>query len=228
MTESNLAVLVSNHTDSKADVSCTTDAATHEDGQSVFERTRAAAHDRCNACRAQTELPTVSAMKAGEEHTQPQGRVETQMKQLSANECLKQGKDRGASASHESIEARQARCNDPVPRSRSTQSSQQTPLRRCQQLEQRRRERINISSVSGSNCSEGHVLRTEENARSPSQINTQNNVHDLGSETSGSERVLADAAASDQEPVQAGTCATTQATDVVPESTPSLSAVNTQ
>ena len=73
------------------------------------------------------------------EHSQPlgrrayptaQGRVETQTNQLSANEHIKEGKDRGALASHEPSEDREPRCNDPVPRSRRTQSSQQLLLRR--------------------------------------------------------------------------------------------------
>ena len=65
------------------------------------------------------------------------------------------------------------------------------------------------------------------------------NVYDLSSETSvrenlhgssqdgSSERVLADAATLDQEPVHAATCATTPETDAVPESTTSPSAVRT-
>ena len=60
----------------------------------------------------------------------------------------------------------------------------------------------------------------------------KNNVYDLGSVTSNSRRnfhkgsqdgslvrMLAEAAALEQDPVQAETCATTQETDAVPEST---------
>ena len=76
------------------------------------------------------------------------------------------------------------------------------------------------------------MSKTEENAQSASLIKTQNNVHDISSETAAqgelsrvflgereresSERVLADAAALDQELVQAETYATTRETDAVP------------
>ena len=49
--ESDQAAFVRNHTYIKADVTCTTDAATNEDGPSLFERTHAATHYHGNACR---------------------------------------------------------------------------------------------------------------------------------------------------------------------------------
>ena len=103
---------------------------------------------------------------------------------------------RGASASHEPIEAREPRCNDPVPRSRSTQSSRQSLHRRMW------RQVANTSSKGTERGALAHVgmrrrRRKMVEVQAPIRIttvrsrgtqvhdNTQNTVHDLSSETSG-------------------------------------------
>ena len=92
------------------------------------------------------------------EPSQLQGRVETQTNQLFAEEHIKEGRDRRASASHEPKESPEPRCNDPVPRSGSTQSSPPSLRRAWRQV-------ANKSSKWTDDVT-GHVSKTEENAQS--------------------------------------------------------------
>ena len=111
----------------------------------------------------------------------PNRRDALRRKQVSTTEYFKEGKDGGASASHEPSEVREPRCDDTVRRSRSTQSSRQSPLqvatsmttsRAKGRMSRLRRERTNLSSVSGSSCPEGHVSKENGRSASPIRITT--------------------------------------------------------